>query len=270
MGLHRCGMRYAQSRKLNTKRGERKAALNAWCVSCHQPMERHGKNFTCPRCRIATRIVISGGFRKRSQLIREGRLVCASGQAAYPFCAQCRIRMHRLSRRSRDKPHAFRCRKCKAVTASHKEQSKIHQRQEQIIQLLEAGYMDSQIVRKMKCHHKTVKRLRGQIPEVKRCECGQLFHHVTKCHLRPGWQTVARERRSAFDDLLVRINRRVPATLPEEMRDDICQEMLLDLMRSIDKVLGNVPSYISEYKKRYPFQYHSFDANPKLVKRIAG
>lgn len=135
---------------------------------------------------------------------------------------------------------------------------------------MEAGYMDSQIVRKMKCHHKTVKRLRAQNPEVKRCECGQLFHHVTKCHLRPGWQTVARERRSAFDDLLVRINRRVPAALPEEMRDDICQEMLLDLMRSIDKVLGNVPSYISEYKKRYPFQYHSFDANSKLVKRIAG
>jgi hypothetical protein len=54
------------------------------------------------------------------------------------------------------------------------------------------------------------------------------------------------------------------------MRDDICQEMLLDVMRSIDKVLGNLPSYISEYKKRYPFQYHSLDANPTLSERIAG
>ena len=136
--------------------------------------------------------------------------------------------------------------------------------------MLEAGYLDSQIVRIMKCHHRTVKKLRAQIADVKLCECGQPFHHVSKCHLRPGWQTVVRERRSAFDDLLVRINRRVPATLPEEMRDDICQEMLLSVLKSIDKVLGNVPTYLSEYKKRYPFQYHSFDANPKLVERVAG
>jgi hypothetical protein len=178
--------------------------------------------------------------------------------------------MHRLSRRSLGKPHAFRCRECRAITASHKEKAKIHRREEQIIALLEAGYLDSQIVRKMKCHHQTVKRLRLQVSDVKRCECGQLFHHVSKCHLRPGWQTVARERRSAFDDLLLRINRRVPSGLPQEMRDDICQEMLLDVMRSIDKVLGNLPSYISEYKKRYPFQYHSLDANPTLSERIAG
>ena len=263
-------MRYAQPRKLKTKRGEQKAALNAWCVSCRQPMERHGKNFTCSTCRVATRIQLSGEVLQRSQLIRRGQLKCASGQDAYPFCVQCRSRMQRLSRRSQGKPHAFRCRRCKAVTASQRDQSKMHQREAQIVGMLAAGYLDSQIVRIMKCHHQTVKKLRARVTNIKLCECGQPFYHVSKCRQRPGWQTVARERRSAFDDLLVRISRRVPAGLPEEMRDDICQEMLLDVLRSIDKVLGNVPKYLSQYKKRYPFQYHSFDANPKLAERIAG
>jgi hypothetical protein len=81
---------------------------------------------------------------------------------------------------------------------------------------------------------------------------------------------LARERRTAFDDLLVRINRRVPSTLPEEMRADICQEMLLQMMKSIEHVLANVPIFIKEYKRDYPFQYHSVDANPKLLERIAG
>ncbi len=268
--LHQCGMRYAQPRKLKTARGKRKAALNAWCVTCRLRMERHGKNFTCSRCRIATRIAISRDFTRRSQLIKEGRIKCATSQDVYPFCIQCRIRMHRLSRASQGKPHGFRCRQCKAITASSRNQSSLQRREEQIVQLLEAGYLDSQIVRRMKCHHTTVKRLRVEVTEVRRCECGQLFHHVSKCHLRPGWQTVERERRNAFDDLLLRINRRVPGGLPDEMRGDICQEMLLDVMRSIDKILGNLPSYISEYKKRYAFQYHSFDANPKLLDRIAG
>jgi hypothetical protein len=233
-------------------------------------MARHGKNFSCAHCHIATRIRISGGFGPRGQTIREGRVSRASSQVAYPFCVPCRLRMQRVSRRSEAKANAFRCRQCKAITASHTEKSKTYQREKQIVELLRAGYLDSQIVRRMKCHHKTVSKLRLQVTDAKLCECGQLFYHVTKCRLRPGWQTVARERRSAFDDLLVRISRRVPASLPEEMRADICQEMLLDVMRSVDKILANLPSYISEYKRRYPLQFYSFDANPTLLERIAG
>jgi hypothetical protein len=73
-----------------------------------------------------------------------------------------------------------------------------------------------------------------------------------------------------FDNLLLRINRRVPSVFPEEMRADVCQEMLLEVVRSIDRVLSKAPQFISEYKKRYPFQYYSLDANPKLMERIAG
>lgn len=156
------------------------------------------------------------------------------------------------------------------MTASRKDGSKSYERERQILELLKAGYLDKQIVRKMRCHHRTVARLRIQVTDARRCECGQLFYHTTRCQRRPGWQTLARERRTAFDDLLVRINRRVPSTLPEEMRADICQEMLLQMMKSIDHVLANVPVFIKEYKKDYPFQYHSFDAKPKLIERIAG
>ena len=156
------------------------------------------------------------------------------------------------------------------MTASHKDASKSYEREREILRLLQAGYPDKQIVRKMKCHHRTVARLRLQVSDARKCECGQLFYHTTKCHRRPGWQTLVRERRTAFDDLLVRINRRVPSSLPEEMRADICQEMLLQMMQSIERVLENIPVFIREYKRDYPFQYYSFDAKPKLVERIAG
>ena len=156
------------------------------------------------------------------------------------------------------------------MTASRRDSSKIYEKEQEILELITAGYLDKQIVRKLKCHHRTVARLRLQVNDPRRCDCGQLFYHTKKCQKRPGWQTVVRERRTAFDDLLVRINRRVPSTLPEEMRADICQEMLLQMMKSIESVLTKVPEFIREYKKDYPFQYHSFDANPKLLERIAG
>ena len=156
------------------------------------------------------------------------------------------------------------------MTASHLDRSRVHRREQEMLELLRAGYLDKQIVKKLNCHHRTVARLRLQVSDPRRCDCGQLFYHVKKCRRRPGWQTLARDRRTAFEDLLVRINRRVPASLPEEMRADICQEMLLKMMESIEHVLANAPDFIKDYKKDYPFQYLSFDAQPKLAERIAG
>ena len=262
-------MRYAQPRKLNTKRGQRKAEQNAWCLTCHQPMARHGKNFSCSQCHVATRIEISsveGRSRRRSDRVSQ----IADERLLHPFCLSCRIRMQRFSRGAIGKPHSFRCRQCKAMAASHKDSSKAVDREAEIIALLEAGFLDKQIVRKMSCHHRTVARLRQTVSNARQCECGQLFYHVTKCRQRPGWQTVAREKRGAFDDLLVRINRRVPSMLPEEMRADICQEMLLQMMESIEDVLKSVPRFIREYKRHYPFQYQSLDSNTKLLERLAG
>ena len=263
-------MRYVYPRKLKTKRGLLKATLNAWCMSCQQPMARHGKNFTCSDCHVATRIRIENGLGRRCGVIRQGKSRSQGQQSSYPFCLKCKIRMHRFSRASTQQEHAFRCRQCRAITSSHVERGQIYEREARIIKLLEAGHLDSQIVRKMKCHHTTVRRLRKEVKDVRLCECGQLYHHVSKCHLRAGWQTLVKERRTLFDDLLVRVNRRVPSAFPDEMRDEICQEMFLEVIKSIDRVLGNAPEFIRRYKKRYPFQYHSFDANPDLVERIAG
>jgi len=260
-------VRYGQPRKLTTKRGQKKAEQNAWCFTCRQPMSRHGKNFACSQCRIATRIELTLSPRQNSRL---PKLSLEDSKWQHPFCVSCRVQMHRFSRRSSGRPHSYRCRKCKAMTASRRDSSKIVAKEQEIIALITAGYLDKQIVRKLKCHHRTVARLRLHVTDPRRCDCGQLFYHTKKCQKRPGWQTLVRERRTAFDDLLVRINRRVPSTLPEEMRADICQEMLLQMMKSIENVLTKVPDFIREYKKDYPFQYHSFDANPKLLERIAG
>ena len=263
-------MRYAKPRKLTTKRGTLKATLNAWCLSCHQPMAKHGKNFTCSECHLATRIHITNGLGSRAQSIRKGRAESANSQSLYPYCRECRLRMHRVSRNATAQCHAFRCRQCKAIAASHIERSKNYFRDQEILQMLRAGHLDTQIIRKVKCHHTTVRKLRTQVSDARLCECGQLFFHTSKCHRRPGWQSKVSERRQGFDELLVRINRRVPSVFPEEMREEICQEMLLEISRSIDRILANAPDFIKKYKRRYPLQYHSFDANPKLMERIAG
>jgi len=258
-------VRYGQPRKLKTKRGQKKAEQNAWCFTCRQPMSRHGKNFACSNCHIATRIELTVGPRPQG-----AKLSLQDSTWQQPFCISCRVQMNRFSRRTSGRPHSYRCRTCKSMTASYRDSSKTYEKEQEILELITAGYLDKQIVRKLKCHHRTVARLRLQVNDPRRCDCGQLFYHTKKCQKRPGWQTLVRERRTVFDDLLVRINRRVPSTLPEEMRADICQEMLLQMMKSIDNVLTKVPEFIKEYKKDYPFQYHSFDANPKLLERIAG
>jgi Zn finger protein HypA/HybF involved in hydrogenase expression len=256
-------VRYGQPRKLKTRRGQQKAEQNAWCFTCQQPMARHGKNFACPRCRIATRIELTLVRGQGSRV----DVTLADAKLQHPFCLDCRVRMHRFSRNSAGRPHSYRCRKCKAMTASHRDVSGVYQREREILELIEAGYLDKQIVKSLRCHHRTVARLRVQVSEPRRCDCGQLFYHTKKCPKRPGWQTLVRERRTAFDDLLVRINRRVPSSLPEEMRADICQEMLLQMMTSIDNVLTKVPDFIREYKKHYRFRWcrrsdsnrHEFD-----------
>ena len=230
-------------------------------------MARHGKNFACSQCHIATRIELTGSSTMRSTV---AKLSLKDSKWQHPFCVSCRVQMHRFSRSSCGRPHSYRCRKCKAMIASHRDSSKVFEKEQEILELIAAGYLDKHIVRKLRCHHRTVARLRLEVSDPRRCDCGQLFYHTKKCQKRPGWQTFVRERRTAFDDLLVRINRRVPSTLPEEMRADICQEMLLQMMKSIDHVLTKAPEFIREYKKDYPFQYHSFDANPKLLERIAG
>ena len=178
--------------------------------------------------------------------------------------------MHRLSHGATSRPHSYRCRLCKSITASYVDRSKHYWREKEILTLLRAGHTDKQIVKKVGCHHRTVARLRLEVGEVRRCECGQHYYHARKCRKRAGWQAVARERREAFDELLIRINRRVPTALPEEMRADICQEMLLEVLQSIEDVLGKVPIFIREYKRNYPFQYQSLDANPNLLQSITG
>lgn len=258
-------MRYKEPRKLETKRGRKKAEQNAWCFTCRRPMAKHGPSFHCSDCHISTRIELSG-----ENTSSVTRIPKASRLPEYrPWCVQCRVQMARFARES-TRPDSYRCRRCRAMAASHIDSSAAVDKQEKILEMIKAGHLDKQIVRKLHCHHRTVARLRLQVSDPRKCECGQLLHHTKKCHKRPGWQTLARDQRSVFEDLIVRINRRVPLALPEEMRADICQEMLLEVVKATDAVLARAPQFIRDYKKKYPFQYHSFDANPRLVDRIAG
>jgi hypothetical protein len=58
--------------------------------------------------------------------------------------------------------------------------------------------------------------------------------------------------RSDYERLLRNINRRVPYSLPEEMRDDIKAEMAVAVLQALHQVTSNVQGFITRYKKQYP------------------
>jgi hypothetical protein len=251
--------RYAKPRTLKTKRGELKALNNAWCLKCRKPMERHGKSFTCTPCRSATRVQFIGPSRLRGERVKIN-----------PWCLRCRKPMAGSFGKTRRRFACLGKVGCGAfVTAHTTRKGKIEMRKARIAALVAEGYLNKDICRRVGTFNGTVREIRATL-SARLCLCGQLFHHHGKCDKRPGWQTVARERRSDFDDLLMRINRRVPRGLPEEMREEICQQMLFDIAQSINDILSRSQDFIRQYKKTYPFAIYSIDADPTLAERLVG
>jgi len=249
--------RYAQPRKLSTRRGRAKAEQNAWCISCQRPMARHGKNFYCATCHVATRMA-SAGIR-----IATCATPIASAEAK-PWCLSCRKPFRRCG------GERFRCPGCNISIRGHKDRRKLSPAKErEIVGLIQAGHTNKDIALKAHCFHQTVARLRAGV-QARLCECGGLFHHKSKCKKRPGWQSMVQERRSTFDDLLVRVNRRIPRGLDEEVRAEVAQQMLADIAQLIDDTLSKSQEYIRRYKKQYPFQLYSLDANRTFAERLVG
>jgi len=252
-------VRYAQPRYLKTKRGERKANENAWCLKCRRPMARHGRNFSCASCHVATRIEIVGTARRSAP---KGEALSAVD--ARPWCLSCRQPFKRSG------PDRFRCFRCRLVVRGHSDKRKLlAAREREIVGLIRAGYTNKDVARKANCHHQTAARLRRGV-RARLCECGGLFFHKHQCKKRRGWQSTVQERRSTFDDLLVRINRRIPRGLDEEVRGEVAQQMLVDIVQLIDDTLSKSQDYIRRYKKDYPFQVYSIDANPTFADRLVG
>lgn len=100
------------------------------------------------------------------------------------------------------------------------------------------------------------------------CQCGLPFYHKRRCNKRQ-WQSVVANGRPFFDELLININRRLQSGLPEEVKLEMAQMVLLDIMQDIDVRLSKKEDYLRRYKKMYPQQL-SLDDNYVLTDRLEG
>lgn len=72
------------------------------------------------------------------------------------------------------------------------------------------------------------------------------------------------------DALVRRINESVPSALPEDIREDVCQNMLIAILEGSEErdVAAGVQRFILEHRREYPFRYNfSIDANPAKYER---
>jgi hypothetical protein len=73
------------------------------------------------------------------------------------------------------------------------------------------------------------------------------------------------------NEFLQRMDRSVPYGLPQEMREDILQELMMEVLEGINRVVANVPEFIRKYKKEYPFRMYSLDdPYSGLAERLVG
>lgn len=245
--------RYSKPRKLKTKRGQLKAEQNAWCLEHQIPMEKHGKNISCPG-HWSTRIEITSRgkrtFAERSRLLTGQEKRRSFTRPENPFCLRCKIRMCRLSR----SPLRYVCRNCNAAPVAHTERKgKLEEQKQAVIRLLRQGKSQTQIVRELHVHWSTVRALRP--PDYLAAKSGPHKGHET--------------HRTMFDELLVKVSRAIPRALFDEIRDELTSMILVDIAGDIDKRIKSVQDYIRQYKKMYP-QRISLDADPTLAERIEG
>lgn len=269
-------MRYAQPRKLNTKRGQLKAERNAWCWIHRTPMQRHGRRFACSG-HWTVLIDGSGNFAKRS-LERTGRTgrqaeaVAAVTKFSYPWCCTCHKRMRRLGRAADGRPSGFYCGYCRAIAGSRTSvvhfKKFLHQRQ--IKTMIRAGHLNEQISRTLHAHCYTIKKLRAQIPaqEVAHCKCGKLKFHTVACSIKPDIRTLLAPHRTEFDRMITAMNRQILPGLPEDVRLEIAQQMFLDVRIAVKEITKRAPEYLRRYNEWY--NRLSGKVNVDSLKNVAG
>lgn len=142
-----------------------------------------------------------------------------------------------------------------------------------IIELLKKGFTVNQVSKTLKKSWKIVREVahsRDDLP--KNCSCGKPLSHFGVCkkrHLR--LVAIRQAQRTDFDDLSIRIERAIPYGLPQELREDIGQEMTMAVLKSIDDVLARVPEFIRQQRKLGPRLFDiPIDDTPGLANRIAG
>lgn len=284
---HPIWVRYSQPRKLKTKRGQLKAERNAWCIKCHQPMAKHGCFFHCQNCRSCCkaqqgppqwkRLAAPTNpwcLRCRQPLIKHGqsyrckecgthvadnhrlRLALERRGRTNAWCLSCRWPMLATG--------VWRCERCGVSTVYHSIKAERRDTRP------EADPRNPYCIihrRRMQSAEKGRRRFR--CPECRlsvTARSRQMAHYVGV-----QWQLRPLAAPSTTIDRFVRaIDHAVPRGLLPEMREEICQEMLLAILDYAEKVVLDVPGFVKAYKKRYPLPMNSLDANPLWAEKLVG
>jgi hypothetical protein len=212
-------------------------------------MNKHGKHYYCPG-HWSTNITGRGGYHhtfaalslKHTNWSRMPR-----DRSAYPWCLRCKVRMRHEGPR-------YSCRNCGNMARARVTiKGKIDFKERQIISLLNQGYSQKYVAQKLHTHHCTVARL-NKFAKPKLCPCGLLFFHKKKCRQRK-WTDAISNHRSLFDDLVVRVGRKI--NLPPEEKAEVAQMVFLRIVERIEQTINEVPQFIRAYRRLYPQGSHT-------------
>lgn len=144
-------------------------------------------------------------------------------------------------------------------------------RDQQIAALVRAGYQGVQIAAKLHCSTKTIKRVRETVTEIARCECGRPKYHTRGCLKTNAFRREARAQQPVFEAIINSLQAKLPERIPAEMREDIRQQLLLDVMEFVGEAVQNSHKYVRKYNQMFPYNRDvSLDGSPRLAEILEG
>lgn len=198
-----------------------------------------------------------------------------------PWCVSCHIRCYHHAN-MKDGVWRWCCRSCRVTfLGSHRAKHKPLLKLEQAVGLFRQGYSARQVSRSLQMTIATALRYRNLSPTLIVCVCGKPINHHGWCAARisfsPNRQAylaqcalisaanvslsaVAREPfllvwpyvrdvDSADNQLLITVNRFLPRTLPEQVRADVGQELLLAVL-SGELSEADIPLHVPFFTRR--------------------
>lgn len=168
-----------------------------------------------------------------------------------PWCVTCQRPMKKEGCK-------FSCRRCRShATREPRRRGAVSRVSDStIIKAITAERTLQSVAREFRVSERRVGRLRKTISLS--CRCGKEAHHTRAC--RPVYPY------GATHELVQMVNEAVPRSLPEDIRGDVCQEMILAMLDGEVNVLDRAQEFIRAHRKEYAFRFGpmSIDGNERL------
>ena len=183
--------------------------------------------------------------------------------ATNPWCVTCR---QPLQKKKRGK-FRYGCHRCHFLIVEIRSRKR-GLPDNDILAALRSGQTFMSIAKRLSVSQKRVSDLWIASGIQLQCGCGKDLHHLGQC---PGERArPASYPYSVTEAVTQSVHAAVSPTLDRDIREDVCQEMVLAILNGEKGVLERVPDFIKAHRAQYGFRYGdiSLDQHPKLAEHL--